>query len=186
MSPERRFKEAIENIVEPTAEQRKQLTQIFEEHAQKMAKIQEEKESELFNVVDSLRLALNTILTEDQIKRFHKHMDQTRDRFMIMHLDRLQRAVDLTEEQYQKIKEIFEKYQQFLPDKYPARRMGPPKPEMREMLRKLDKEIEAVLTPEQVEKYQKHKMERGRGPGKFFFRGDHRRMDRNRRLEYFY
>ena len=146
MSPEHRFKEAIENIVEPTVEQKQQLQKIFEKHAQKIAEIQEEKDSELFSVVDSLRLAMNKILTEDQLKRFHKHMDRTRDRFLFMHLDRLQRTVDLTEEQHKKIKTIFEKHQQLFPDRFISRGIRPPKPEMREMMKKLDQEIEAVLT----------------------------------------
>jgi len=173
MSPEGRFKEAIENIVEPTEEQKEQLQNIFDAHAQRMAEIQEEKSSEIMTVVDSLRLALSSVLTDEQKQKFREHTERARSKFFGRHLGRIKRVINLTSEQEQKIKGILESYQGTLLDDMMAGHMGP-KPEMMELLKKLDKDIEEVLTPEQKTKYRSHKMKRGRRPGKRFFQDGRR------------
>lgn len=84
-------------------------------------------------------------------------------------MDRFGRHLDLTPEQREKIHAIFEEKHRVLEEFHQKWR-----PKMEEMRKKTDAEIQAILNPEQIEKYKKLKAHREKRWGKRKNRG-HRR-----------
>jgi Spy/CpxP family protein refolding chaperone len=172
MGPQEKFERVLYDIVKPNEEQRNKLERVFEKYAGKMASIHDEQTISIMNVMDSLRTEVNSILTGEQKERFQQHMSQFHERFVRMQLNRIDRAVDLTEEQKSKIRKIFENHRELLPD-MPGGKNRPRLLDIRSHFEKFDQEIKEILTPEQYEQYRRLKEERRGGPGFFQERGRH-------------
>jgi len=168
MGPQERFEKMLYDIVEPNVEQRQELDRIFEKYALKMAAINDEKTIALLNEVDSLRTEVRSILTEEQKKRFQERQQTFYEHFVEMQLNRIDRAVNLTDEQKKEIRAIFEEHKAFFPDPLNGEK-HPPVSDFKPQLEKLDQELERILSPEQYKEYRELKRNRRGGPGRGFF-----------------
>lgn len=162
MRPQQQFVETIENIIKPDDAQRKAIEKVLEKHFEHVAKIREQHEQEMMASFDSLKQELNSLLTAEQQKRLEENLERSSHRFRDRRLDRLTDVLQLTPEQRKQIEAIFRQsapnFRRFR--KPPSPDSIPDRSEFMEQRKKLDAEIEAVLTPEQREKYQEFKQYR--------------------------
>jgi Spy/CpxP family protein refolding chaperone len=163
MRPQQQFVETIEEIIKPDDAQRKAIEKVLEKRFEHIAQIRERHESEMMAVFDSLRQELNSLLTEEQLKRLEENLEKSSHRFRDRRLDRLTDVLQLTEDQRRQIEEIFRRngpdFRRFR--KPPARDSIPGRFDFMEQRKKLEKEIEALLTPEQRKKYEEFRKEGG-------------------------
>ena len=101
----------------------------------------------------------------DRIPRFASHAM----------VNRLDRKLDLTDEQREKITVIVERHHQRINSMWRQVR-----PQVEQELKQANAEIESVLTPEQREKFQKIRMHVGPPHGEHGRRGDKRRRESTR------
>jgi Spy/CpxP family protein refolding chaperone len=101
----------------------------------------------------------------DRIPRFASHAM----------VNRLDRHLDLTDEQHEKIAAIIERHHERINSMWKEVR-----PQVEKELDQANAEIEKVLTPEQREKFQKVRMHVGPPHGKHGHRGDRRRRESTR------
>ncbi len=101
----------------------------------------------------------------DRIPRFASHAM----------VNRLDRKLDLTDEQREKITVIVERHHQRINSMWRQVR-----PQVEQELKQANAEIESVLTPEQREKFEKMKLRVGPMHGEHGRRGDRRRREPTR------
>jgi hypothetical protein len=159
MQPRRQFIETIENIIKPDDVQRKAIEKVLEKHFEHVAKIRERHEQEMMASFDSLKQELDSLLTEEQVKRLEENLKKSHHRFRDRRLDRLTDVLQLTPDQQKRIEEILRRN---APDFRRFRQPPPPdsipgRAGFMEQRKKIDTEIEAVLTPEQRKKYEEFK-----------------------------
>lgn len=150
-----RVRHVMERIIQPTVEQREVIDKILEKWSEKISAIQEEHESEMQAVLDSLRSELASVLTKEQRTRLEARLAKGDRRLIEMRVARLTEVLQLDENQRKQIEEIFSTFEDQIG---PGRRDFKGNWEERRQIiknrvQKLQQEIEAVLTPEQREKY---------------------------------
>ena len=164
MPPHERFFLFMERMVDPSDEQRDNVERIIETRSEQLRELHETHQTGVIAIYDSLRADLQTLLTDEQKKRFEEQIVKGSHKITESRIERLTEALDLNETQQKRIEEIFAEF------KYPP----PPErkgsrgnwEDRRKMLRnqfqKINEEIEAVLTPEQKEKFGELRMQRRR------------------------
>jgi Spy/CpxP family protein refolding chaperone len=179
MMPHQRFLRVMERIIQPTDEQREAIDQILKKRSEQISAIQEEHESEVQAILDSLRSDLASVLTEEQRARLEKRLAKGDKKLLEIQVARLAEALQLDENQRRQIKKIFSKFAEQKGRRHKGFKGNREKRRqiMKDRFEKLQAEIEAVLTPEQREKYRKmrHEMHpafarpfRGPKPGRHF------------------
>lgn len=177
MPPDMRFLHFVKRVVQPTPEQEKAFDAIIQRRSRQIAEINEQHETQILAIFDSLRTELSSLLTDEQRVRLEERLKQGISQRIKTKVQELTRELSLTEVQQEKIEAIFKQ-------RMPGREIGRPPspggpPDFREHMRtqweKIHAEIEAVLTPEQREKYQdlkhRHRFLFGPESGPHFHRG---------------
>lgn len=164
MPPNERFFLFMERIIRPTEQQREEYDRIIAKRSEQISKLHQEHENEMFALYDSMRTELQSILTEEQRSRFEAHLAKGTHKLAEMRLAVLTEQLDLDKTQQEQIKEILKQLERPPPRhlKRFHRKPGKPNRTFRNRFIKIQKEIEAVLRPEQLDKY--HKMRRELGP----------------------
>jgi hypothetical protein len=146
MRPEQRFSEVMEKIIQPEGEQREAIEKVLKEQSEQIAAIQERYHSEIIAVFDSSRKALQKILTEEQRERLKEHIEKGSQQFIERRLNRLTDELRLDEQQRKQIEEIFQRhggnFGRFhrIAETDSLEKL----PDVKEAMKKLDEEIEAV------------------------------------------
>jgi Spy/CpxP family protein refolding chaperone len=163
MMPHQRFLHVMERIIQPTDEQREAIDQILEKRSEQISAIQEEHESEVRAILDSLRSDLASVLTQEQRERLEKRLARGAKKPIEMRVARLAEALQLDENQRRQVEEIFSKFAEQSGRGHKGRKGNREKRRqiMKDRFEKLQAEIEAVLTPEQREKYRKMRHDMG-------------------------
>jgi len=170
MPPGERLFGVMERVIRPTEEQREAFGQIMHKHAEKVTKLLEDHEDDLFAIYDSLHAELKTILTPEQRIRLEQHLSRSSKRVSEDRLARLAQELKLTPEQLQQLREIFSALPRpWVREQMPAS-PGDRRKVFRQRRRKVNAELRRVLTAEQFEKFRKMRMHvppffRGRPPG---------------------
>lgn len=162
MRPQQQFIETIQNIIKPGEAQRKAIEKVLEKHFAHVAKIRERHEQDMMASFDSLKLELDSLLTGEQLQRLEENFEKSSHRFRIRRLDHLTDVLQLTPDQRKQVEEIFRRnapefrrFRKAFPADSVSARAG-----FMERRKKIETEIEAVLTPEQREKYREFKQYR--------------------------
>lgn len=161
MLPQRRFQSAMENIIKPTAQQRRALHKILSKRFEQIAKIREQHQSEVFAIYDSLRSDVASILTDEQLQRLETNLARSSGQLVKIRVDRLTNELQLTEDQQKQIEKIMFAMERETHGGRPhfAGNWRDRKRTMNKRIEKLNEEIERVLTPEQKAKYRKMQKE---------------------------
>ncbi len=164
MPPHERFFSFMERMVDPSEEQRNDVERIIETRSEQLRELHETHQTGVIAIYDSLRVDLQTLLTDEQKKRFEEQIVKGSHKIAESRIERLTEALDLNDEQQKRIEEIFAEFK------------NPPRParkgsrgnweDRREMMQnhfqEMHEEIEAVLTPEQKEMFGELRMQRRR------------------------
>jgi hypothetical protein len=140
MRPENRFLNFIKGVIRPAPEQNQQFDEILGNYSKRISNIHDQHQEEILAVYDSLRSELNALLTDEQRARLEESLARGRTLRVAVTVGHLTEELDLSESQSQKIEEIL-RANEILPGRG------------RIPFKKRQEEIEAVLTPEQLEKY---------------------------------
>jgi len=164
MPPHERFFSFMERVLEPSEEQRDEVERVIEARSEQLRELHETHQTGVIAIYDSLRVDLQNILTDEQKIRFEDQIAKGSHKIAESRIERLTEALDLNDEQQKRIGEIFAKLKN-LPR--PERKGSRGKWEdrrrmMRNQFQKVNEEIEAVLTPEQKEKFGELRMQRRR------------------------
>jgi Spy/CpxP family protein refolding chaperone len=154
MRPENRFLNFIKGVIRPAPEQNQQFDEILGNYSKRISNIHDQHQEEILAVYDSLRSELNALLTDEQRARLEESLARGRTLRVAVTVGHLTEELDLSESQSQKIEEIL-RANEILPGRgrIPFKKRQEFHQEMRTQFEKIEKEIEAVLTPEQLEKY---------------------------------
>lgn len=162
MPPHERLFSFMKRVIQPTEQQRKDFERIIATRSEQLREVYENHQTEVIAIYDSLHMDLQTVLTEEQRHRFEEHIVKGSHKIAESRIEHLTEALDLNEEQQNRIEEIFSKFTDR--PRHRPRDFGDNWQERRKMLKnrtqKMHEEIEAVLTPEQKEMYQEMKMKR--------------------------
>ena len=160
MSPEEQFRETMEDIIQPTDSQRKNIEQILKRESNLIASIQQQRSMEFFAIFDSSRRALDALLTDTQKKMLEQNIVKTREKFAETETERLSRVLYLDNSQKKQIREIIARIPvgPYPGPEFPGRM--PHFQEMKQNFEHIDDEINKVLTPEQQEKYREFRNRR--------------------------
>lgn len=162
MRPEQRFSEVMEKIIQPEGEQREAIEKVLKEQSEQIAAIQERYHSEIIAVFDSSRKALRSILTEEQRERLKEHIEKGSQQFTERRLNRLTNELQLDDQQRKQVEEIYQRrggmFGRFhgIAETDSLEKL----PDVKEAMKKLDEDIEAVLTPGQIEKFREFRQRR--------------------------
>ncbi len=162
MHPEQRFVEILDRIIKPAEEQSRLIKEILEKQSKKIAALEENYQGEIFTIFDSTRIQIQSLLTKEQMNKLEQEMSRGGEKFAARMLERLDNDLDLTDDQREKIEEIFKemsKNSKFDESPFTGRK-GFRKPGFRQLRMEMDKKIEAVLTPEQAAKFREYKENR--------------------------
>src|SRR3990172_278615 len=157
MRPNERFRRAMERIIRPTDEQRELIQKTLKRRFDQIAAIREQHEDEIFTLYDSLRLDMDAIRTTEQKQRLEEHLERGPHLVYKERNERLAEELKLTSEQKEKITKIMDKFKPRFREHFEGRRNRKPgedRQSRRSKFEKMHEEIKAILTPEQIEKYQ--------------------------------
>ena len=156
---------------------------MMEKYSHQMADIRERHQEEITAILDSMRNALDGLLTDEQKNRLQTHFEKSANRMMERRLSRLSDMLDLSNDQFEKIEQIFQKRSELFTrgrHKMFKGKFENKLQNIREEMEKMNAEIEAVLTPEQAEKFQEFREDRFM-PFERGFPGEHRRKKWDRK-----
>jgi hypothetical protein len=160
-------------------EQKKAVREVFDKHGKRLSEIHSRFRQEIKAAFESLKKELEPILTPKQMREFEKALPGPPP-FMRpgpgefppggwipnprMGLEGMKSALNLTDDQAARIEALFDEFE----EKVRARRPGNPGPEgpeaFREGRKKLDSEIEKILSEEQRKAFREYnETPRGRG-----------------------
>jgi len=164
MPPHERFFSFMERMVDPSEEQRDDVEHIIETRSEQLRELHETHQTGVIAIYDSLRADLQTILTDEQKKRFEEQIVKGSHKIAESRIERLTEALDLNDEQQKQIEEIFSKFRNLpRPERKGSRGKWEERRQMmRNQFQEMHEEIEAVLTPEQKEKFGKLRRQRRR------------------------
>ena len=164
MPPHERFFSFMKSVVEPSEEQRDDVERIIENRSEQLRELHETHQTGVIAIYDSLRAALQTLLTDEQKKRFEEQIVKGSHKIAESRIERLTEALDLNDEQQKRIEEILAKFKKLpRPERIGSRGHWEDRRKMmRNQFQEMHEEIEAVLTPEQKEKFGELRMQRRR------------------------
>ncbi len=170
MPPHERFFSFMERMVDPSEEQRDDVERIIETRSEQLRELHETHQTGVIAIYDSLRADLQTLLTDEQKKRFEEQIVKGSHKIAESRIERLTEALDLNDEQQKRIQEILAKFKKLpRPERKGSRGNWEDRRKMlRNQFQEMHEEIEAVLTPEQKEKSGELRRQRRRpfdGPG---------------------
>ncbi|NIR47448.1 hypothetical protein GWO43_03110 [candidate division KSB1 bacterium] len=155
MRRQRLFHRVMEDIIQPTDEQREGIHEVLEKRFGQIAEIRDQHQDEMFAIYDSLQQDLAAVLTDEQRANLRKELARGHRKVVKVRLERLTHELGLNEEQKERIMEIIRAAEEDLIER--RRHRGEPPTDRRQIFRKrlkqMEEEIEAVLTPEQREEY---------------------------------
>jgi len=160
MPPHERFFLFMERVIEPSEEQRDDVERIIETRSEQLRELHETHQTGVIAIYDSLRADLQTLLTDEQKKRFEEQIVKGSHKIAESRIERLTEALDLNDEQQKRIQEIKKLPR---PERKGSRGNWEDRRKMlRNQFQEMHEEIEAVLTPEQKEKFGELRMQRRR------------------------
>ena len=164
MPPHERFFSFMKSVVEPSEEQRDDVERIIENRSEQLRELHETHQTGVIAIYDSLRADLQTLLTDEQKKRFEEQIVKGSHKIAESRIERLTEALDLNDEQQKRIQEILAKFKNLpRPERKGSRGNWEDRRKMlRNQFQEMHEEIEAVLTPEQKEKFGELRMQRRR------------------------
>jgi len=164
MPPHERFFSFMKSVVEPSEEQRDDVERIIENRSEQLRELHETHQTGVIAIYDSLRADLQTLLTDEQKKRFEEQIVKGSHKIAESRIERLTEALDLNDEQQKRIEEILAKFKKLpRPERIGSRGNWEDRRKMmRNQFQEMHEEIEAVLTPEQKEKLGELRMQRRR------------------------
>ncbi len=170
MPPHERFFLFMERVIEPSEEQRDDVERIIETRAEQLRELHETHQTGVIAIYDSLHADLQTLLTDEQKKRFEEQIVKGSHKIAESRIERLTEALDLNDEQQKRIKEIFVEFKNLpRPERKGSRgNWEDRRKKLRNQFQEMHEKIEAVLTAEQKEKFGELRMHRRRpfdGPG---------------------
>lgn len=176
MSYQQRFDELIQRTIKPTKEQQQLIKEIIEKRSTQIESVREKQHQDLLSLLDSLRIELNSALTDDQRKLLEAEMEKGRHRPFDWRIARMTQELNLTETQQEQLKALFLKIESAMDfPRGPNFPGGMPPGGRREefskrmdRMREIEPEIEKILTPEQFEKYKNMRGPKPFGPEKPF------------------
>jgi hypothetical protein len=185
MSYHQRFIRVMDRIIKPSEEERGALEKILRKHSEKMNKVREKHQAEIISIVDSLKIELEKILTDEQLARLEKHLKRGSREFFKYRVDRMTELLDLDENQRNKITELFKNMENdmFRGRKERKEYSRDRRKIMMEHREKLEQAIMDLLTPEQQKKFLELKDEIMSPPG-FRIPGPADRSQRDRPHNY--
>lgn len=163
-----RFERVMKRIIQPTGEQQAALDTILETHFQRMAGVRESYEDRVFALFDSLHQDLSSLLTEEQQHRLREHLKRGPSDALEERIQHLAHDLDLSDEQREQLDKIIERHwpPPFSIEFETGERPDSRRSQLRNWLKALHRDIDAILTPEQREKL--HDLRRHRPfPGRF-------------------
>lgn len=163
MLPGQRFLRVMERIIQPTPEQRATIEGILKKRSDQIGALNEEYQGEIRAVLDSLHSELDAVLTPEQKSRLEKRLARGDKEWVEMRIARLTKELNLTEKQQGQIRKIMDRMQEDMEAEHQEFKGNwrQHRKVLKERIAKLHKEIEAILTPEQREKYRKLREEMG-------------------------
>lgn len=164
MPPHERFFSFMKSVVEPSEEQRDDVERIIENRSEQLRELHETHQTGVIAIYDSLRADLQTLLTDEQKKRFEEQIVKGSHKIAESRIERLTEALDLNDDQQKRIEEILAKFKKLpRPERIGSRGNWEDRRKMmRNQFQEMHEEIEAVLTPEQKEKFGELRMQRRR------------------------
>jgi len=176
MSYQQRFDELIQRTIRPTKDQQKLIKEIIEKRSTQIESVREKQHQDLLALFDSLRIELNSALTDEQRKLLENEMQKGRHRPFDWRIARMTQELNLTEAQQEQLKAIFNQNRPEMefrrgpgfPGGMPPGGRPAEFPDRMEKMREIEQEIEKILTPEQLEKYKNSRGPGPFGPGKSF------------------
>ena len=179
MPPHHRFLRSMHEIIQPTEGQADALDNILDRRSKQLSELNERHQSEVFAIMDSMRTELASVLTDEQRTRLETQLTMGIRRGLTQRMARLNEDLQLNDEQAKRIREIMAELEDARP-KRRNRQGGSPRAarrEMRERFEKIHQDVEAVLTPQQRERYREMIMQRE------FLGGRRSRPPFNRRMQ---
>ncbi|TDI85776.1 MAG: hypothetical protein E2O79_01130 [Caldithrix sp.] len=164
MPPHERFFLFMERVLDPSEEQRDDVERIIETRSEQLRELHETHQTGVIAIYDSLRADLQILLTDEQKKRFEEQIVKGSHKIAESRIGRLTEALDLNDDQQKRIEEIMAEFKnQPRSERKGARGNWQDRRKMvRNQFQKMHEEIEAVLTPEQKEKFGELRMQRRR------------------------
>ncbi|MCH8981383.1 hypothetical protein IH922_05130, partial [candidate division KSB1 bacterium] len=164
MPPHERFFSFMKSVVEPSEEQRDAVERIIENRSEQLRELHETHQTGVIAIYDALRADLQTLLTDEQKKRFEEQIVKGSHKIAESRIERLTEALDLNDDQQKRIEEILAKFKKLpRPERKGSRGNWEDRRKMmRNQFQELHEEIEAVLTPEQKEKFGELRRHRSR------------------------
>jgi hypothetical protein len=167
------------NLNPITPEQEKQIREILDKHAERLAEIHQRFDREIQSAFDSLSKEIDPILTPEQRDQFKRMVpgpppfpNRPEHGFPFMgrrgsppfEIETLRRELNLSQEQAEKVKAILQELWSQAPR--PGQRPEVPgvADALQEIRKKVNQEIEKVLTDDQKEKFRQFMKRRGPRP----------------------
>ncbi len=161
MMPRQRFLGAMERIIDPTDTQREAIDKILKKRSEQITAVNEEHQNQIFTIYDSLQSELSSVLTKEQLNRLEDRLAKGAKQYSNARIGRLAEMLQLDENQQNRIEEIMTKFEEQMPSN--RRDFEGNRKQRREDMQKrfdnLQEEIEAVLTPEQIEQYREMRIQ---------------------------
>lgn len=173
------FHHVMERIIQPSEKQRAAIHSTLAKRFEQISKVREKHQQEIFAIYDSLRKDFSALLTQEQRDRVEEHLLKGPRKFIRARVAQWTRDLNLDEKQKQRVQEIVTEAltsRKPQPNFFGDRRQGRSR-KYREQMETIHQKIEAILTPEQREIFQKQK-----GPWPMHKPPAHNRPWRNRPL----
>jgi Spy/CpxP family protein refolding chaperone len=177
MHEHERFIKGMEKIIQPSEEQKEKIDKILKKRSQKITEIRKKYQEEIATIFDSLHQDMAEVLTDQQKERLENQMQRFSSRMIQTRLEHMTTVLGLSDEQRQQIEKMMKDMEEEMRERIKSRQ----KPDKnwrdnrqdwrggaRDIFEKYDKEIEALLTPEQKIKFRE--MKAPREPGRKGFR----------------
>ncbi len=161
MHAQDRFFRGMEQIIKPADEQREKIQKILEKGFQQLSEIKEKHHTEIAVLLDSLHQEMDKVLSKEQKERLERQIDKFSSRMIQSRIDRLAALLQLDDSQIRKIESIYNKYKKEFRNRFkkPFEGHFRYQKDIKEFLEKSHQEVEAILTPEQRDKYNDIRLE---------------------------
>ncbi len=176
MPPHQRFRRVLERVIKPNATQHAAIEATLQRRYEQIQTLRDTFQDEVFAVYDSMRSDLASVLTEKQIRKLEARLARGPEGAVARRIEHLAEDLALSPDQKEKVHRIIKGAMEQIEEQ---RRSGVARTRensRRQVFSKARKEIEHLLTPEQMEKYNRHGGRRlfpghGPPPGPHFNRG---------------
>lgn len=150
------FHHVMERIIQPSEKQRAAIDSTLAKRFEQISTVREKHQQEIFAIYDSLRKDFSALLTQEQRDRVEEHLLKGPRKFIRARVAQWTRDLNLDEKQKQRVQEIVTEgltSRKPQPNFFGDRRQGRSR-KYREMMATIHQKIEAILTPEQRQKFQ--------------------------------